>query len=283
MNIGIIGLGLIGGSLGLDLRRNSSVNWVFGYDKNESNISRAVELGLIDEGLGLENLCQRSDLIIIAIPVDVASELLPSILDRINNDQIVTDVGSTKSEICKIASSHAMGNRFIGGHPIAGTENSGPEAAIKDLFESKTGILCPVENNDKEVTETIAEMYSELGMKVIKMSPSEHDKHLAYVSHLSHISSFALGLTVLNIEKDEKSIFDLAGSGFESTVRLAKSSADMWNPIFIENADFLLDALSEYIEQLNKFKNGLLDKSSNHLHSLMIEANEVRRVLDGNN
>ena len=283
MNVGIIGLGLIGGSLGLDLKVNKSVDWVFGMDSNEANAKKATQLGIINEALNLSDLCQRSDLIILAIPVDAAAKLLPDILNKINDQQIVTDAGSTKSEICKIARNHVMGNRFVGVHPIAGTENSGPEAAIKKLFQSKTGIICPVENTDNEVVETIAEMYSELGMKVIKMSPAEHDKHLAYVSHLSHITSFALGLTVLNIEKDEESIFDLAGSGFESTVRLAKSSADMWNPIFKENSEFLLDALTEYIEQLNKFKSGLLNTSSNHLHSLMIEANEVRRVLDGNN
>ncbi len=282
MNLGIIGIGLIGGSIAKELMENELINQTIGYDLNSEHADRALELGIVNKVLPLEELCLQADLIIISVPVDKAPQILNFVLDRISSKQIVTDVGSTKSAICQLAEKHPKGSRFVPGHPIAGTENSGPEAAQLNLFKDKKGILCPTDNVDPEALETIWEMYSELGMTIEMMDYHDHDKHIAYVSHLSHISSFALGLTVLDIEENEKNIFNLAGSGFSSTVRLAKSSPAMWTPILKENSEFLLNALSEYIEQLNKFKNYIIQDDTERLFNEMKKANGIRRILDGN-
>ncbi|MDX2359986.1 MAG: prephenate dehydrogenase [Crocinitomicaceae bacterium] len=281
MIVGIIGLGLIGGSMGLDLRSLGSVQKVIGFDINSDHQECARRMKIVDHLVDLNELYRTSDIIILATPVNITERILPSVLDEVSEGQIVTDVGSSKGTICKLARNHENGHQFIAGHPIAGTEHSGPVYAKSGLFQNKTGIICPVGKIDKKALKKVVELYSLLGMSVEIMNPEEHDKHLAYVSHLSHISSFALGLTVLEIEKDEKKIFDLAGSGFASTVRLAKSSADMWNPIFRSNKENILVALGEYIEQLNIFKGLLEEDQFDELQNRMNQANEVERVLAG--
>lgn len=281
MKVAIIGLGLIGGSIAKDIRKSGFSSFIVGVDNNPSHSETALELGLVNEIQNFDDAIKNSDLIVVAIPVDAARKVTESVLDRINDKQIVTDVGSTKSGICNLLENHSKRNRFVAGHPIAGTENAGPTAAIDNLFQNKTGILCEKEKSSGEALNQVIELYKNLGMNIKYMGAEEHDMHISYVSHLSHISSFALGLTVLNIEKSEENIFDMAGSGFSSTVRLAKSSPEMWNPIFQHNSKYIVTALEEYIDQLQDFKTFLKHNKSDDIYKLMTEANEIRRILEG--
>lgn len=281
MKTTIIGLGLIGGSIAIDLRAAGLARSLYGVDNNPGNAQKAIELGLVDSVTTLEEAVPQSDLIVVAIPVNALSKLLPTVLDLMRNDAVVIDAGSTKASICKSVSGHAKRKGFVASHPIAGTENSGPEAAFSGLFRNKTNIICEKDKSSAEALGTAERVMEALGMQTIFMEAEEHDKHVAYVSHLSHVSSFLLGQTVLDIEKDEKNIFALAGSGFASTVRLAKSSPDMWAPIFEQNLDYLSQALQEYIMHLQKFHYHLLKRDTTELHRIMAGANEIRRVLEG--
>jgi prephenate dehydrogenase len=281
MKVTVIGLGLIGGSIALDLRKTGVATELVGIDRNSDNASKAVQLGLVDKILAEDKAIQQADLIIVAIPVNAACQLLPSILDSITSKTVVVDAGSTKGMICKTVLSHAKRSQFVAAHPIAGTENSGPEAAFHGLFKNKTNIICEKEKSSAAALALAERVFNALGMNTIFMEAEEHDKHVAYVSHLSHVSSFLLGQTVLDIEKDEKNIFALAGSGFASTVRLAKSSPDMWAPIFEQNLEYLSQALLEYIMHLQRFHYHLLKKDTNELRRIMSKSNEIRRVLEG--
>lgn len=282
MNIAIIGLGLIGGSIAKDLREKEMATSIIGVENNNDHAKTALELGLVDEIHTLEEALKKVNLIIVAIPVDAARKITQQVLLKINKNQVVTDVGSTKSGICELLENNPARNQFVAGHPIAGTENTGPNAAINNLFSNKTGIICEKEKCSTNALKMVEELYACLGMNIKYMGAQEHDKHIAYVSHLSHISSFALGLTVLNIEKNEENIFDMAGSGFSSTVRLAKSSPDMWKPIFEHNANHLTKALDEYIDQLHDFKTFLKHNKSDDVYRLMEKANDIGRVLKEN-
>lgn len=281
MKTTIIGLGLIGGSMAIDLRKACVATSLTGVDLNKDHASKALALGLVDaidtEGGSLSS----SDLIIIAIPVSVLSQLLPSILDSIKKDAVVMDTGSTKNLVCKSVATHKNRGQFVAAHPIAGTENSGPTAAFSGLFQNKTNIICEKEKSSAHALTVAEKVFAALGLNTIYMDAAEHDKHVAYVSHLSHVSSFLLGQTVLDIERDEKNIFALAGSGFSSTVRLAKSSPDMWAPIFEQNAEHLSQALLEYIMHLQKFQYYLMKRDGKELHRIMKEANRIREVLNG--
>jgi prephenate dehydrogenase len=223
----------------------------------------------------------QADLIILAIPVNAMTALLPTVLDVIKKTALVVDAGSTKSQICKAVANHSQRHQFVAAHPIAGTENSGPAAAFSGLFQGKTNIICDRDRSSDESLKTALKVYHALGLNTIFMEPEEHDKHVAYVSHLSHVSSFLLGQTVLDIEKDEKNIFNLAGSGFASTVRLAKSSPEMWAPIFEQNQEYLSQALLEYIMHLQRFHYHLMKRDTKELTRIMSKANQIRRVLDG--
>ncbi|MBT8270542.1 MAG: prephenate dehydrogenase, partial [Bacteroidia bacterium] len=242
----IIGVGLIGGSMANDMRRIYSESKISGIDNKAEHLSRAIELGIIDEAASMADI-RRADLVILAIPVDSTVEILPQILDRIGDEALVIDVGSTKEDICEVVKDHPKRRNFLATHPIAGTEFSGPEAAIEGLFRGKTNIICEVEETAFKLQEVALDIFRELGMRIRYMKPKAHDRHIAYVSHLSHISSFMLGKTVIEKEKNERDIFDMAGSGFESTVRLAKSSPDMWTPIFRQNKTNVIETLNEYI------------------------------------
>lgn len=281
MKIAVIGIGLIGGSMVRDLRKKLDISKVYGVDLRPEHGSQALQLGLIDELVSMKEAVKNADLIIISIPVDAARDLVTQVLDEVEDHQVVTDVGSTKSGICRSVKQHPKRGRFVAGHPIAGTENSGPTAAIEELFLNKTGIICNKEETDADALKTVVDLYQALGMKVKYMEAEEHDKHIAYVSHLSHISSFALALTVLQIEESEENIFDMAGSGFSSTVRLAKSSPDMWKPIFQHNSEYLERALDGYIDQLHDFKTFIKHNKTEDIHQLMAKANDIRRILDG--
>ncbi|MFN3839505.1 MAG: prephenate dehydrogenase [Cyclobacteriaceae bacterium] len=277
----IVGLGLIGGSIALDLRHLGLYDEVTGVDKNADHAEQALRLNLVDKIEPEDKALASADLVVLAIPVNAIQALLPAVLSLVKDTAVVVDTGSTKFMICRSVSRHPKRNQFVASHPIAGTENSGPAAAFCGLFRDKTNIICEADQSAPAAVEVALRLFQELGMKTIFMQPDEHDRHLAYVSHLSHVSSFLLGQTVLDIEKDEKNIAALAGSGFASTVRLAKSSPDMWAPIFEQNMEYLSQALQEYIIHLQRFQHHLLKRNTGELHRTLREANQIRRILEG--
>ena len=279
MRVVIIGLGLIGGSMAIALRKTGLASELIGIDLNPENAKKALDLNLVDEILPEDEALKNADLVILAIPVNATSAFLPAVLDAVKKNATVIDTGSTKNLICKSVANHPKRGQFVASHPIAGTEYSGPEAAFFGLFDDKTNIICEQEKSSASSLDLAKKIFDLLNMKTIFMDPVEHDKHVAYVSHLSHVSSFLLGQTVLDIEKDEKNIFDLAGSGFASTVRLAKSSPDMWAPIFEQNAEYLGQALTEYIMHLQRFQYHLMKREGKELHKIMTKANGIKRVL----
>lgn len=281
MKTTIIGLGLIGGSMAIDLRKNGCVSKIIGVDANEAHGEEALRLGIVDEVQSIEVAIKESELIILAIPVSAITKMISQLLDKVGAQTVIIDTGSTKASICNSIREHKNRQQFVAAHPIAGTENSGPGAAFPGLFRNKTMIICERSLSSMNALGIADKVFEALAVKKIYMEPIEHDKHVAYVSHLSHVSSFLLGQTVMDIEKDEKNIFDLAGSGFASTVRLAKSSPDMWAPIFEQNVEYLSQALLEYIMHLQRFHYHLMKKDSKEIHRIMTEANEIRRVLAG--
>jgi prephenate dehydrogenase len=278
MIVSVVGTGLIGGSLALTLKGNSFCNNVIGVDSNIANAQVALQLHIVDKIDNLQNAVRNSDLIIIAVPVDAALEVLPQVLDLIEN-QVVIDVGSTKEQIIKTVSSHPKRKRFVATHPIWGTEYSGPQAAVKDGFKGKVTVICNRNESDEDALLLVEKMYDSLGMNRFYMDAISHDLHAAYVSHISHITSFALALSVLEKEKEEDTIFELAGGGFESTVRLAKSSPDTWIPIFKQNRSNVLDVLNEQIFQLKQMKKLLEMEEFDTLYKLIQQANEIKKIL----
>ncbi|WP_128545016.1 prephenate dehydrogenase [Larkinella soli] len=281
MNISIIGVGLLGGSFALAVREKYPKARFIGVDASSVNGRLALAKGIVDEVKPLQEAVPLSDLVVLATPVNVILDLLEPVLDLLPADGTVTDLGSTKGLICERADAHPKRARFVAAHPMAGTENSGPGAAFRDLLPTKNLIICDREKSHPDSLKLVEALFLDIGMKIFYMTPKEHDLHLAYVSHLSHISSFALGLTVLEKEKDEQAIFDMASTGFSSTVRLAKSSPQMWAPIFDQNRANVSQALGDYIELLQEFKR-VIDGQDLHssLH-FMARANDIRRVLEG--
>lgn len=253
---------------------------IIGVDLDETHAQKALDLGIVDE-IGAVAAVKKAETVVIAVPVNYAPQLASEVLDLVGKDTLVFDVGSTKENICKNVVKHSKRVNFVAVHPIAGTEFSGPEAAIYDLFDGKVNIICDRELSSNESIEKTLAIFDALNMRTIFMGSVEHDKHIAYVSHLSHISSFMLGKTVLEIEKDEKNIFDMAGSGFESTVRLAKSSPKMWSPIFLENKKNVLTSLDEFIKNMNQFREFIANGDKNELERAMKETNYIREILKG--
>lgn len=274
----VVGLGLIGGSIAKDLRAQMNLE-VTGVDASETHCEKALDLGLVDAILPIEDAVKTAEIIIVAIPVNAIEKIVPSLLNQMSERAVLIDVGSTKEEICKAVSGHPKRGRFVAAHPLAGTEFSGPEAAISRLFQDKKNIVCEKEKIDKDALKLALKLFFSLGMETFYLSPEAHDMHLAYVSHLSHISSFTLSLTVLDIEKDESQIFNLASTGFESTARLAKSSPATWAPIFNKNAKHLSRALEQYITYLNAFKEALDNQNPAASFDLMKQANKIKKVL----
>ena len=278
--VSIIGIGLIGGSFALDLKQQFPEVQITGIDQNEAHLSEALELEIIDQ-IGDLNSLVDADLVVLAIPVNAALEVLPEVLNLISDQAVVIDMGSTKEAICKAVSTHPKRTQFLATHPIAGTEFSGPSAAIKGLFENKTNIICEVEKTLPALGEVVLTLFKNMGMHLRFMPAKDHDKHIAYVSHLSHISSFMLGKTVIDKEKNERDIFDMAGSGFESTVRLAKSSPDMWTPIFEQNKANVIETLTEYIQNLNQFKAYMEQDNFEAVYNEMKNTNHIKQILKG--
>lgn len=278
--VGVIGLGLIGGSAALRLKQKGYAGFVVGHDLNKEVEKEALALSIVDKGCDQKELLNLADIIIVAIPVDATKKILPALLDQCKHDQIILDMGSTKSAIAGIVENHPNRSNYVACHPIAGTENNGPSAAFSTLFEEKVNIVCDKELSGSSFLAEALVITDELGMRVKYMNSVEHDRHIAYVSHLSHISSFTLGQTVLEVEENEKNIFDMAGSGFASTVRLAKSSPDMWAPIFAENSKNILEVLDAYIANLELYKKMIKKGDSLALHNAMKETNRIRKVLE---
>ncbi len=279
-NVYVIGLGLIGGSFALDLKALKPEVVVYGIDHNEAHLTTALELGLIDKKAILNDV-KNADLVILAIPVNATLKLLPTLLDLIPKHGIVVDMGSTKEAICKVVDDHPKRSQFLANHPIAGTEFSGPTAAHVGLFKNKTNIICDIEKTDTERSKKVISIFESIGMRIRHMNAKDHDKHIAYVSHLSHISSFMLGKTVIDKEKNESNIFDMAGSGFESTVRLAKSSPEMWAPIFEQNKTNVIETLDEYIQNLTHFKKLMESEDFEAIRNEMKNTNYIKTILKG--
>lgn len=280
MNVFVIGIGLIGGSMVLDIKSKYPEAIVYGIDNNENHLDKALELGVIDKKATLDSI-KDADIVIVSIPVDVQLEVIPKVLDKISDACLLIDVGSTKEQICKVLENHPKRRNYLATHPIAGTEFSGPTAAHLGLFNQKTNIICEVEKTAFKLQEKALEIFAKLGMRIRYMDAKSHDKHIAYVSHLSHISAFMLGKTVINKEKNERDIFDMAGSGFASTVRLAKSSPAMWTPIFEQNKTNVIETLDEYINNLQQFKKLMEQNDFTEIYNEMESTNHIKQILNG--
>ena len=276
--ITIVGVGLIGGSLALQLHEKKISSRLIGVETNEFHAQQALELELVDEILPLDDAIQHSDVIILAIPVDSMVTLLPEVLNKIKH-QIVVDLGSTKSQLIEAVKDHPRRGRYVAAHPMWGTEYNGPQAAVKGAFEKVAVAICNAKDSDEDAVEWTRSMFEKVGMRLLEMDAYAHDLHTAYVSHISHITSFALANTVLEKEKAEGTIFDLASAGFESTVRLAKSNPAMWVPIFKQNRENVLDVLNEHISQLKKFKSCLEKENYDYLLELIQEANKIKGII----
>ena len=280
MKVSIIGVGLIGGSFALAIKESFPESSIFGIDKSEVHVKEALEIGFIDVAGTMEDLAD-SDVAIVAVPVDISIKVLKEALDHAGDNTLVIDAGSTKFKLCEAVKDHPKRRNYLSAHPIAGTEFSGPSAAIKDLYKEKTNIVCEVEKTAFKLQERGMEIFRKIGMRIRYMDPESHDRHIAYVSHLSHISSFMLGKTVLEKEKNERDIFDLAGSGFASTVRLAKSSPAMWSPIFQQNKENVLETLNEYIQNLSSFRDLIANDEFGEVYNEMERTNHIKSILNG--
>lgn len=276
--VAIVGVGLIGGSMALQLHEKKLSSKLIGVEVSANHAREALEEELVDKILPLEQAVIESDVIILATPVNTLSRLVPAILDQVEH-QIVVDLGSTKYDIIKAVSSHPKRGRYVATHPMWGTEFSGPKSAVRGAFEGKAVIICNREDSDHDAVEWVEKMYNKIGMHITYMDAKAHDLHVAYVSHISHITSFALANTVLEKEKVESAIFNIASAGFDSTVRLAKSNSSMWVPIFMQNKENILDVLTEHIEQLSKFKEYIEKEDTHSLKALIIDANKIKRIL----
>lgn len=279
MRISVIGLGLIGGSIAMQLRENGFASSILGVENNKEHARIALEKGLVEEVLSLEKAVEKADIVIIAVAADITIKLLPKVLNLVKK-QIVIDVCSIKRSICEAVATHANRGNYVSTHPMAGTENSGPTAAIEGLFTNKAVVLIEEEKSSLEAVVMISKMFESLNMRIVSMNARAHDTHTAYVSHISHVSSMALALTVLEKEKNEENIFNLASGGFDSTVRLAKSSAQMWTPIFLNNADNLSIVLEEYINQLTNFKKSIENKDKAKIEGWITNANRINKIVD---
>ena len=282
MKIGIIGLGLMGGSFSIEMRRLFPNSLILGNDTSQINIKSAKRLELIDDVFEINNL-YGFDIVLISVPVDISLKIVNRVLDNVAEHTLVLDVGSTKLPICNEVQNHPNRQNFLAMHPISGTENSGPDASVKGLYTGITNIVCEKEKTGLKQHELALSIFQKLEMKIIYMNPKVHDQHISYVSHLSHITSFILAKTVIDKEIDEKNIFDLAGSGFESTVRLAKSSPEMWSPIFIQNKNYIIEALSEYIDDLEVLKQMILKNENEVIINDLNNINRIKEILSGIN
>ena len=280
MKVCVIGLGLIGGSFALAMKKHSLAERIYGVDASPRNAAKALELGLVDEVIELDQASEVADLIAIATPVDTIPQIAIKLLNRVGDKQVVMDMGSTKEELCELISQHPHRTRFVAAHPMWGTEHSGPEAAVEGAFAGCNTVICEAERSDDDAVAKVESIFKAIGSKMMYMSAEKHDTHAAYVSHISHITSFILATTVLAKERESETILNLAGGGFESTVRLAKSSAEMWIPILMQNKYNVLDVLREYIHQLEIFRKALEKDNRDEIRQTIERANTIRKILD---
>lgn len=280
MKVCVIGLGLIGGSFALAMKKHSLAERIYGVDASPRNAAKALELGLVDEVIELDQASEVADLIAIATPVDTIPQIAIKLLNRVGDKQVVMDMGSTKEELCELISQHPHRTRFVAAHPMWGTEHSGPEAAVEGAFAGCNTVICEAERSDDDAVAKVESIFKAIGSKMMYMSAEKHDTHAAYVSHISHITSFILATTVLEKERESETILNLAGGGFESTVRLAKSSAEMWIPILMQNKYNVLDVLREYIHQLEIFRKALEKDNRDEIRQTIERANTIRKILD---
>lgn len=283
MKVGIIGLGLIGGSMAIDLKRKGFADQILGVEAEPVNASAAEKIGLVDRIVSLDECVRQSDLVVLAVPVGAAVRMLPELLDKIgesgDTDKVVMDVCSTKEHLARNVKYHPCRRQYVASHPMAGTEYSGPWAAMPGLFDGHACIVCDSEESSQKAVRLVESLYNVLNMRMIYMNSSNHDIHTAYVSHISHVTSFALALTVLDKEKDEKHIFDLASGGFSSTVRLAKSSPEMWTPILSQNRENVLHVIDTYVEKMLAFRKAIDEGDDEAVRELIEEANRIRRII----
>lgn len=283
MKVGIIGLGLIGGSMAIDLKRKGFADQILGVEAEPVNASAAEKIGLVDRIVSLDECVRQSDLVVLAVPVGAAVRILPELLDKIgesgDTDKVVMDVCSTKEHLARNVKYHPCRRQYVASHPMAGTEYSGPWAAMPGLFDGHACIVCDSEESSQKAVRMVEDLYDVLNMRMIYMNSSSHDMHAAYVSHISHVTSFALALTVLDKEKDEKHIFDLASGGFSSTVRLAKSSPEMWTPILSQNRENVLHVIDTYVEKMLAFRKAIDEGDDEAVRELIEEANRIRRII----
>lgn len=277
--IAIVGLGLIGGSFAKAFRGTGLCSKIIGVDNNGEHRKIAIEMNLVDEIRGLDDAIKLADIVLLATPVDSIEKLLPIVMNSIEN-QVVFDVGSTKASIIISIINHPKRGRYVACHPMAGTEFSGPEASVDGLYDKAYNVICNAEDSDEDALEMVQNLLGKIGMKLLYQQADEHDIHVAYVSHMAHISAFALALTVLHKEQSEEQIFQLASGGFRSSVRLAKSNPSTWAPIFEQNRDALLDVLDEHITVLSKFRSLLIKKDFESFEKLMLEPNQIKRILN---
>ena len=284
--VGIIGLGLIGGSMAIDLKRKSYASQILGVENDPVNASAAERIGLVDSVVSIEECVKESDVIIVSVPVGAALRIVPQVLDIMAEiypdggcDKVLMDVCSTKESLALAVKYHPMRKCYVASHPMSGTEYSGPWAALPGLFDGRASIICDFSESAPSAVHTVEEIYDVLNMRMVHMNSSSHDVHTAYVSHFSHVISFALALTVLEKEKDEKHIFDLASGGFSSTVRLAKSSADMWTPILMQNRRNVLQVMETYTSMLDAFREAMEEADEDALRELIQNANRIRRII----
>ena len=286
MKVGIIGLGLIGGSMAIDLKRKGFADEILGVESEPVNAAAAEKIGLVDRTVAVDECLAESDIVVLAVPVGAAVRMLPMVLDRFgelkDDAKTVIDVCSTKEQLARCVKYHPQRRQYVATHPMAGTEYSGPWAAMPGLFDGHACIICDSEESSPKAVRKVETLYETLNMRTIYMNSSNHDVHAAYVSHISHVTSFALALTVLDKEKDEKHIFDLASGGFSSTVRLAKSSPDMWTPILSQNRDNVLHVMDTYIEKMQAFRKAIEDGDEEAVRRLIEDANRIRRIIDRN-
>ncbi|HEX2608780.1 MAG TPA: prephenate dehydrogenase [Flavisolibacter sp.] len=278
MKVAIVGTGLIGGSMAIALREKGLATELIGVEAHPGHAQRALELGLVNKIAPLKEAIAAADLVILAIPVNAVEQLLPEVLDTIRH-QVVMDVGSIKERILDTVARHPNRSRFVATHPMWGTEYSGPEAAVTGAFSGKATVICDPQHSDPAAVEVVKDLYQKLGMHIIEMNAVEHDVHVAYISHISHITSFALANTVLEKEREEDAIFELASGGFESTVRLAKSNPAMWVPVLMQNRENILDVLNEHLSQLRKFKACLEKENYEYLQELIENANKIVKII----
>lgn len=284
MIVAVVGLGLIGGSMAIEMRRKHFASKLIGVESDTLNAEAALKMSLVDEICSLEEAATRSDILVLSVPVGAAIKMLPQVLDIYNSlgkdcNKTVIDVCSVKEQMVRSVHYHPMRSRYVSTHPMAGTEYSGPWAAVPGLFDGRACIFCNAEESDPKSVKLIESLYDTLNMRPIYMNASNHDVHTAYVSHISHVTSFALALTVLDKEKDERHIFDLASGGFSSTVRLAKSNADMWVPILSQNRDNVLHVIDTYIDKMKQFRDAIDSYNEDDIRELIETANKIKRII----